>query len=452
MVKGISSELQDIVLSMLIFDNEMYDATKAVMSENFFYGDDYKTLYNALVEFHKINNANPTLKDMMIQVSLLITNANDLSRIKSLLKQLNSDYIEEYIDKEDTVKRTYFEEFIKRNGVEHTFSNVINLVKSEKTVEWLNEANKLGKYINFTIVQTQPFNMGNVDTFSKVREAAVGDEKTTRKIRFFLDEINKTLNHGALTPGTLTMVSASPGVGKTLTLVNQGVSATKDGFTNLHIFLGDLNHYDASLRYLANYSEKPLREIIDMSLEQQLELINVLKNQPDSPVNKNWILPLTSGLITVEQLTNEIQKIQLTHNVHFDQIIIDYDANIKPSTDSMYDNAGAIYNHIRSFGVKNKSVMLIASQPKIAFFNQEVLTLDAASESSMKQHIIDLMITMGKPGSTGAPVATMFIPKNRNGIANRKIHLYIDGGKQKVYPISEDEYERQKREAVLREQ
>lgn len=36
LVKGISAELQDCVLSLLIFDNEIYDAAKDIMSESFF--------------------------------------------------------------------------------------------------------------------------------------------------------------------------------------------------------------------------------------------------------------------------------------------------------------------------------------------------------------------------------------------------------------------------------
>lgn len=448
LVKGISTEMQDMILSMLIFDNEMYNATKDVMSENFFYGDEYKTLYKALSQFHKDHGSNPTLKDMMIQVSLLVPNSTEVLNIKSLLKQLNNDYIEEYVEKEYEVKVSYFEEFVKRNGMEHCFSRVIEDAKSDKGVNWVSTYNGLKKYIDFTIVQTKPHNMMDIDNFRKIRRAAIGDEKTTKKIRFFLDSINNTFSHKAMIPGTITMISASPGVGKTLTLVNQGVHATRDGFTNLHIFLGDLNSYDASCRYLANYSQKPLGEIVHMTEDEQVELIETLLKEPDSPISKNWIVPVASGVIGVEALIAEIKKLQLKYNVHFDQIIIDYDSNIKPSSDSMYDSAGDIYDKLRAFAEWNGSVMLVASQPKISFFSQEVLTLDAASESSRKQHIIDCMITIGKPGKIQAPVATMFVPKNRNGIVNRKIHLYIDGATQRVMEISEDEYERQKREAL----
>ena len=71
LVKGISAELQDEVLAILIFNPEIYNATQQIMSEYFFYGDSYKILYKALKQFHEDTDANPTLKDMMIQVALL---------------------------------------------------------------------------------------------------------------------------------------------------------------------------------------------------------------------------------------------------------------------------------------------------------------------------------------------------------------------------------------------
>lgn len=451
LVRGISAEMQDMILAYLIFDNDLYDATNDVISEQFFYGEDYKTLYKALKQFHSTNKAKPSLKDMMIQVSLITPNSSDLLKAKQLLKQLEADYIEEYGAKEDSVKRNYFEEFIKRNGAEYCFSTIIEDAKNDDGIDWGKVIPKFKKYTDFTIVSAQPYNMGDIEGLEKIREEAIGSLDATRKIQWFLDELNDMMNHNGLIPGTITMISASPGVGKTLTLVNQGIQCTKDGFINLHIFLGDLNNYDADLRYLANYSKKKLGDILKMSVEEQQELQRKLNLEGETKgcLERNWIFPLPSGVYTVQQLCNEILNVQLKNNVHFDQIIIDYDSNIKPNNDSMYDSGGEIYDYLREFGIRNKSVMLVASQPKISFYNQEVLTLDAASESSRKQHIIDMMLTIGRPGKLVAPIGMMYVAKNRNGLANRKLPLFIDGSTQTVSVITEDEYERQKREAAV---
>lgn len=453
LVKGISAEMQDMILSILIFDKDMYDATKGVMNENFFYGEEYKTLFKALQKFHIDNKTCPTLKDMMIQVSLLVVNTSDISKVKSLLKDLHNQYIEEYGSKEDSVIRNYFEEFIKRNGAEYCFSQVIEDAKTDDGIDWSKVIPKFKKYTDFTIFESTPFKMSNYEQLEQVREEAIGHLDSTRKIRFFLDEVNNTFNHKALIPGTLTMISAAPGVGKTLTLVNQGIQCTRDGFTNLHIFLGDLNKYDADLRYLSNYSKKNLNEILNMSVDEQTELQKETNENGESKglLDLNWVFPLPSGVYNVQQLCNKILDTQLKYNVHFDQIIVDYDGNIKPNSDNMYDAGGEIYNALREFGIKNKSVMIVASQPKVAFFNQEILTMDCASESSMKQHIVDAMITLGKNNKISAPIAILYVAKNRNGIPNKKLPLYINGSQQVVTPISQDEYDRLKRDAINNE-
>ena len=450
LVKGISAEMQDCILATLIFDHEMYDATKSVMNYDFFYGEDYKTLYKALKEFHKNTTANPTLKDMMIEVSLLVSNNNELVNAKTLLKELHTDYIEEYSIKDDSMKRMYFEEFIKRNGAEYCFSTIIEDAKSDDGIDWGKVIPKFKKYTDFTIVSSKPFRMSDSNKLSEIRKEAVGTTGLTRKIRFFLDEVNDLMNHKAITPGTLNMISAPPGVGKTMTLVNQGCSAAMDGFTSLHVFLGDLNTYDANLRYLANFSHQSLSNIINMTEEEQQELQQFLNTNGETQgaLDRCILLALPAGVFTVQALCNEILKVQSEMEIHFDQIIIDYDANILTQGDSMYDDGGIVYNYLREFGVSNKTVMFIAAQPKITFFNQEVLTLDAASESTKKQHVIDTMISLGKPGNLNAPISMMYIPKNRHGRAHKKIPLYIDGSQQRISTISMDEYERLKREAV----
>jgi len=449
LVRGISSELQDEILSFLIFDKEIYDSTKGIIHESFFFGDEYKLLFKALDNFHIVNKTNPTLRDIMIEVSLLVSNTTEKLKIKDLIKSLYADYIDEYINKEDAVKRNHFEEFIKRNGAEYCFSTIVEASRNDDGIDWMKIIPHFKKYTEFTIVESSPYQMGDIQNLRKIHEDAVGTNNN-KKIRFFLDEINELMNHNAILPGTLTMVSASPGVGKSLVFVNQGVSATRDGFTSLHVFLGDLNKNSARLRYLANYSQMPLNRLINMPIEEQEELSTKINEEStyQGCLDKNWILDLPAGRTTVEQLCNEITKIQLQYNVHFDQIMIDYDANIKATSINIYESGGDIYNYLREFGIKNQSVMFVASQPKISFFNQEILTLDAASESSMKQHIVDLMITIGKPGRIQANIGTMYVPKNRDGRPNKKVWLDIDGARQTALSITEDEYEIIKRDAL----
>ena len=220
-----------------------------------------------------------------------------------------------------------------RNEQKDEIEAIIEDAKNDDGIDWGKVIPRFKQYTDFTIVNVQPLNMGNIDHLAQAREDAIGIGDTTRKIRFFLDDVNKLFNHKGLIPGTLTMISAAPGTGKTLTLVNQGIQATMDGYTNLHIFLGDLNKYDADLRYLSNYSKKNLNDILGMTLEEQQQLQQDLNNigETKDTLSRNWLFPLPSGVYNVQQLCNEILNVQLKNNVHFDQIIVDYDANINSS-------------------------------------------------------------------------------------------------------------------------
>lgn len=448
LIKGISNELENMVLSLIMFEPNIYDSTKDVIQSSFFKQESKKLLYKALRKFHKDTKTMPSFKDMMIEIKLLTSDTEMLIEEKQLLQQLQQLYLDEYINKDDDVKINFVEEFVKRNGLNSTLLQIVTDAKEHNGVDYDVLETSLKKYTDFNIVQTEAFNLCDITKFEKLKTQSIGNETDDKKIKFFLSEINDTLNHNGLTPGTLTMVCAPPGVGKTLSLINQGVSATQDGFTSLHIFIGDLTYYDASIRYLASYAKKPLKEILEMTTQEQQNLINTLSNNVNAAINKAWVVTVASGSITVEQLIHEIEKMQIKNNVHFDQIIVDYDANIKPSGDDMYKNGGDVYNKLRAFAARNSTIMLVASQPKVAFFAQEILTLDAASESSQKQHICDLVLTIGRPGKTVYNLATLFVAKNRNGRVNKVIRLYIDGATQTVNPLPESEYERLKRESV----
>ena len=71
-----------------------------------------------------------------------------------------------------------------------------------------------------------------------------------------------------------------------------------------------------------------------------------------------------------------------------------------------------------------KLVGWTASQPKIdTWDNEGVAGLSSLAESSMKQHIIDGMITMTKRSDTSYQ---MYVPKLRRGRSDFQVDLMID--------------------------
>jgi hypothetical protein len=225
--------------------------------------------------------------------------------------------------------------------------------------------------------------------------------------------------------------------GKTTWLINQGISTAEQGFNVLHIFLGDMSRYDGLLRYASCLSGVPTAKLVKLDvdgLESFIKKINM-----SGFLSRVSIGAYAAGELTASKLIEEILTAQKLLRTHFNLVIIDYDENLSKETDSMYESGGEIYNKIGLFAVLNKSVVFIAAQPKPEFWDKEVIPLKGAAESSKKQKIIDLMMTIGKP-RRGSSVGTLFIAKNRRGIDQKIVRLQMSGDNARVKAITGEEY------------
>lgn len=291
--------------------------------------------------------------------------------------------------------------------------------------------------------------------------------------------------------------------GKTTFLTNQGLYSAKQGLNVCHIFLGDMEKYDALIRYYSVYTESDYRkvEILNRDLEKkEVAYKSLLKRykkedkqykyyenkiteienqlQVNRITDQKW--KSTRNILTSKQLVSlsddELQLIyeqdkeylKIANNIdvnvyavgdmsmdalrqaiynwqesrkkHYDVIIIDYDSNLKQPADNMYESGGIIYDQAKNLAQVNKSVVFMASQPNKAYWKNEMIPLEACSESSKKQMIIDLLITVGRPEGCNTGIRKIFIPKNRRGKENEILHAKMNGETGFMYEISQDDY------------
>lgn len=176
---------------------------------------------------------------------------------------------------------------------------------------------------------------------------------------------------------------------------------------------------------------------------------NILANHPVFSTMKLFdrvfTVKLEPGTVSTDKLKVMVDKLQTRYNIHFDMIIVDYADNLAAESDQMYQSAGTIYNKLKSLAMKNKSVVLTASQPKTAYYSSEVIPFEGIAESSKKLHIVDITLTMGKV-MRSAHIATMHIAKVREGETGDLVRLKLEMACQRVTEISEDEYMRIKSE------
>lgn len=433
-----SNELQNVALVGMTHDSYLLSKCVNIVTDNFFEDSDFKLIYRGLRSFYTAYNKVPTITELRMSIEQVALRGQgnavfDVEKAKQVAEMIYNEKIqsEEYVYSQIT-------EFIRRNNIEKSLSNVVDYLSNGKldldkvAVELQNSLNiTFGKLPIIKLSDSEPTHL------NKLKSEALGSAQSPITVKMFIDSMNDCMQYGALIPGTLNMVTASPGSGKTTWLINQGLRVANDNLNVLHVFLGDMTHYDGVIRYLSCHTGVPSSKLVAMDGKELSDFIT--ENNQSGRLSKVFIASYAADQLTTSQLIEEICEMQKNVGVHFNAVIIDYDENIVVEADSMYASGGQIYNKIALFAVMNKSVVFIASQPKPEYWKYEILPMEAASESSKKQKIIDLMITMGKPHRDSS-VATVHIAKNRRGVTGKTFRVKIDGETAQISHITEDVY------------
>lgn len=206
--------------------------------------------------------------------------------------------------------------------------------------------------------------------------------------------INETMDTGAYLKGTIVCVAAAPGKGKTNFLVQEIYHKVK--FLGKKVYwlaMGDMMEVDFISRFGALFFNVSQKDVMQNVIEyyNQPEFRDFLKNIHTS------ILPsatISSGEF-IESIDDHIAKM----GEGYDIIVVDYDANFADTDESssMYGAHKVIYNNLVRLAKNNpRKLIFVASQIKNQFYEESIIPLDALAESSYKQNIIDVLITLSR--------------------------------------------------------
>lgn len=453
----VTQELQDLVnnseesekflfYSVTEATDELFAKLTRVIPGSCFKKEVFRDVYHGYLAFYKKYERKPE----KFEVAAFLLNKNSLESsqedVQALLKEMESWFFS------DTVR-----EFQKDFLIMY-----LSRLKLTSIVEDIvTDYQQRGK-VNFNHVQENIEELGNykslfnsisdaclsdVDGFLDSKKEEFGTSGAITTVECIVSDVNNIMQYKGISSGSLNVISAAPGRGKTQFLIQQGVSAATEGKTVLHIFLGDLQKYTASLRYLSCFTNKSMNEISFYSEDQIKKLFS--RYAITGAFDNIHILCFPPEDKTANEIINNINRLQEKRGpgFHYDLVIVDYDENIKTEDKSgygnMYEEGGTTYNKFKKFATDNKSVVFIASQPKPSFYGAEILTLESLAESSKKQKIADTIFTIGKP-SVKANVGTFYIAKNRLGAPNRLFYIDLVGETQRVHQITEEEYDRRK--------
>jgi hypothetical protein len=244
--------------------------------------------------------------------------------------------------------------------------------------------------------------------------------------------VNNVLLYGGYKNGDLIMVCGRPKVGKTVLMVQEGASATNQGFNVAHMFFGDQTNFDGITKYMSCITGDNMNSVI--------QDYNIYKKRCERWLEHLRIASFPAMGVDCYEVISYLEKLKRTFD--FNMIVLDYDLNIRQPTEmGMYEAGGVLYSVTKGMGTNFGCPVMIGSQPKINFWQDEILPMEAAAESSRKQHAVDVMITIGR-NAKYPKIGTVNIPLVRRGASNQFSRVIFEDTRTRITDISPYEYEK----------
>lgn len=220
----------------------------------------------------------------------------------------------------------------------------------------------------------------------------------TSGIRSSFDFINQSFICEGWPDGSLNLVVAPPGTGKTAFILNETQSFLKEGYEVVYCAIGDMSPSDFLIRLSASYYNVKLNHVVENS-----ELyIRRYFNDFGENLKKLHTLFIDPGVVSMSQLASYFKK---KNYINQNTIaIIDYDMNLKPEesdakNDSSFEQFRGIYNIAISLtrGDERFKAMFMLGQPKTESYDQVRPSLiSAGAMSAAKIHIVDCVFSFSR--------------------------------------------------------
>lgn len=442
--------LDSTILNMMINDLTLFNKSRRLIKPMYFTSEYVKFLYMMLNEFYEIYGKfpssideyvafyNPKLRQFNIINEIDLKGVlNEIYRPSSYDEELTYKTVSNFISQNLTISMINDVkdaiELPDQSSIDERISAIVNQYIDDKSFNLLTNENPLVK-------------LNEIDTINNIITSKSSPDAV---IKSCISTLNNCLQYKGYVKGDVGMVIAPPGTGKSTFLVSEGAYAAQQGYKVLHILIGDMDESDGILKYISNILSIPQDILINQTPDDRLTLLRTKGSMTNvfSLVNIKTYAP---DEISANELYKEVFKIQKDERTHYDMIIVDYPENLlNDVNDSMYMTGDKNYKTLAKIAKKNHCVVLTGSQPKSVYWNHEIIPMDAAAESSKKQHHVDHVFTIGKESRTSTEQVSKFnICKVRRGSKNMT-NIRLQGEFSRVSEISTNEYEKVRASASM---
>lgn len=416
--------LEILVLAAFLREEAFYAQYGSIIDDSMFSSSNIKVCINVYIDYTRKYNTLPTQEEMYTDLSRYcqrygIDDAMKQFAIETLQQAYKINYNIDYI-------RDHFVRFATKNKLTTAIINSAKILKekgdllSEKDYETIQE--DVERAITIKARDTEGVLLSDVadSPMEFMQEQNRFDKSSV--VKTGLPTLDNALMAGGCLPGELYAASAPPGRGKSTVLVNIGASALLQGKDVVHIYVGDNTEADGVMRYCARLTGVTMSQIM-LNSSQYIESWNYLKENFN--LGNLLIGAYPIGGPSVADIRSFVSKNIIRRGINPKVIIVDYIDNCRRPMDmGSYEGLGQLYTQLKNMCEEMKLIGWTASQPKISEWDTgEAGGLSSLSESSMKQHILDGMITLNKKNDTSYQMA---VPKLRRGRSDFTVDLLID--------------------------
>lgn len=356
-----------------------------LIKKGFYTSEEIDTLHYLASKFYEKFHETPTAE----QMKLLIQKANkevDTDIIDVIYAADLTQYDEDWL-------LTTAESWIKWRNFDTTLIDTIEYIKTTK-VNPENVDDIIGKVKSLINDRNSlVFNSDlGLDFFNPTDHVQTGVAKFSTGYNF----LDRALGGGYDKDGTLTVYVGEQNIGKSIFLANDAANFVKMG-TNTAVITAEMSAYKFMKRIGSSLLSIPIQEYDEKAksgeyVSRRLEMVG----DGLTPPGNLFIKQFPTSQATVPDIEAYLKQIEEEKKIKLGAIVIDY-INIlsnyrNPNSENTYLKIKQIAEDLRAMGVRNKWLIVTATQITRSGYNSSDISLTDVAESAGLSHTADVML------------------------------------------------------------
>jgi len=393
-LKKFGNEFQIKCIAGLVSDRPFIERLADIVEADFFENEAHRWIVKESISyFHEYRDL-PSLNVFKVRLETITNEALKASIVNSLklVYQKMNDGDLKFIKEQ-------FLEFCKNQKLKNAIMDAADLLATgeyEKIKSKVDEALKAGMERNLGHSYEE-------DVEKRMSVMARNSIKTNW-------EVIDGLMDGGLGPGELGIITACAGSGKSWVLSKLGAEAMKQGKNVLHFTL-ELNENYVGLRYDSCFTGIDFQNIRNN--------VEVVKQKINEVPGKLKIKYFPIKTVSAHSLKSHCERIH-TLGTKIDMIIVDYADILRPinsdRNSNSYQEAGGIYEELRSIAGELQVPIWSASQSNRAAMDEDIIQANNIADSYRKIMTADFVMSLSRKVTDKVNNTARFhIIKNRFG-------------------------------------